>query len=281
MSKVKIFYYYPKNNFGDQLNLYLLDKLFKKEYEFKHPNNANLIMIGSVLEPLILKNDSYKNLFKKIIYPKLNIYGSGFISNQKLVHEKYIRKLNIHSLRGKLTRDRLSYNLNLNLNDICLGDPGLLVSKLNNVEVDKQYSVGIIPHMINLDDNRVEQLNELITNSIIINPLDRVEEIIQKISKCEIILSNAMHGLIVADSLGIPNKRLILNKELFGGDYKFMDYYSAFDMNLPDPLILNNLSSKDIINNINKIKFNYNLNYDKIVEIQERLLKSIPDILKK
>lgn len=45
---------------------------------------------------------------------------------------------------------------------------------------------------------------------------------------CKCILSSSLHGLIFADALGIPNRRIVLSDEIIGGDLKFDDYYSVY-----------------------------------------------------
>jgi len=37
-----------------------------------------------------------------------------------------------------------------------------------------------------------------------------------------------MYGLIVADSLGIPNFRMVLSDKIIGGGCQYNDYYLAF-----------------------------------------------------
>ena len=281
MKDVKIFYYYTKPNFGDQLNLTLLEKLFQKKGNLSHPTKAQLCMIGSILEPLIINKPTFKGTLKKNIFPPLAIFGSGFLTDPKQSKESYVRKLEVCATRGKLTRDRLSKNLHRDLSKIPLGDPGLLTSKIFDPStVNKKFQVGIIPHMHNWEDTLLNKLKSKVDNSIIINPLDTVENVIKQISQCETILSNAMHGLIVADSLGIPNKRLILTKELNGGIYKFHDYYSAFDMEtLPQVLDLRDATDAEIASSIENIKKDYSISYDQIHEIQHKLLENSPRFL--
>lgn len=280
MKKVKLFYYYSKKNFGDQLNLLITDEVFNKKVELAHPSHAEISMIGSILEPFILNKPSFMTTLKKYIYPPVNIYGSGFITEPKRPNEKYIRKINVSAVRGTRTRDRLSKNLNKNLSNICLGDPGLLASRTLFEKEAKKYSVGIIPHMINMSDPRISELNNFIENSIVINPLDDVKKVISQISQCDVIVSNAMHGLIVADSLGVPNKRLVLKNELIGGNYKFFDYYSAFGIDLQSYIDMDKSSILEIGQEINNIKNTYNISYDQVQEIQQKLIDNAPPILK-
>jgi pyruvyltransferase len=47
--------------------------------------------------------------------------------------------------------------------------------------------------------------------------------------ECKIVLSSSLHGLVLADSFQIPNKRIVLSNNIIGGDFKFKDYYSGID----------------------------------------------------
>ena len=57
---------------------------------------------------------------------------------------------------------------------------------------------------------------------------DDLEGFAQEMRECEIVLSHSLHGLIIADSLGIPNVWLNLGG-LVGGTYKFLDYFTTVD----------------------------------------------------
>ena len=48
-----------------------------------------------------------------------------------------------------------------------------------------------------------------------------------------------MHGLIAADSLGIPNQWFALSEQVIGNGYKFADYYSVFEINPKSIDVLN------------------------------------------
>jgi polysaccharide pyruvyl transferase WcaK-like protein len=69
---------------------------------------------------------------------------------------------------------------------------------------------------------------------------------LNKLQSCEVVISSAMHSLIAADSLGMPNIRIKISDNITGGDYKFKDYYSVFGI---DHQYLNKESCKNITNN--------------------------------
>ncbi|RGY81624.1 hypothetical protein DXA18_05515 [Dorea sp. AM58-8] len=60
------------------------------------------------------------------------------------------------------------------------------------------------------------------------NVKDDPLQVVKEIAECRYIISSSLHGLIVADSLGIPNMYLVFGDRLLGDGYKFEDYYSAY-----------------------------------------------------
>ena len=60
-------------------------------------------------------------------------------------------------------------------------------------------------------------------------------EVIEAAGQCEHIVSSALHGLVLADALEIPNRWLWwvddADRDLLGKpEFKYRDYYSAFGM---------------------------------------------------
>lgn len=48
-----------------------------------------------------------------------------------------------------------------------------------------------------------------------------------QIARCRAVLSTSLHGLVVADSFGIPVVWFELEPALWGKDFKFLDYESV------------------------------------------------------
>ena len=86
-------------------------------------------------------------------------------------------------------------------------------------------------------------------------------------------MSSAMHGLIAADAMGIPNVRLVLSDRILGGDYKFTDYYSAFGLPLQQKVILDD---KTKITNTDFISNQYNITPAQVSKICDSLLAAFP-----
>jgi pyruvyltransferase len=50
---------------------------------------------------------------------------------------------------------------------------------------------------------------------------------INELASCDYILSSSLHGLILSDAYGIPNKWISISNNLSGREFKFKDYYST------------------------------------------------------
>jgi len=88
----------------------------------------------------------------------------------------------------------------------------------------------LIPHYVDLDNDFVTHILNTRDDILLIDVRDEVDTVLEQIASCEMILATAMHGLIFADSFGIPNLWLRMSDKMLGGDFKFLDYYSALDI---------------------------------------------------
>jgi len=156
---------------------------------------------------------------------------------------------------------------------VTVGDPGLLLSRLfDTSKIKKIYRLGIIPHYVDIGNPLLNKIK--ISKSITLDIRTSPNILIQQLAQCETVVSSAMHGLIAADSFGIPNIRMILSDKITGGDYKYNDYYSAFGIKNHKCINLNNqdFTEKDL----QKMKLGYNIKREQVTAIQNALLKTFP-----
>ena len=97
--------------------------------------------------------------------------------------------------------------------------------------------------------------------------------------KCKSVLSSGLHALIISDSLGIPNMRMVVSDKIIGGDYKFRDYYSSYSLSLPLKIDLRKYYFTGL--ELKKINFNHVISMDKIRQKQCQLLSHFPYKMKK
>lgn len=272
MQTKKLFYINDNNiNFGDILNVDIFKK-FNINIEYASKKNAEIVAIGSLLDLYFCNKSEYLKRFRYKFYKPVIVWSTGFIKEEK-PNEILLRRLDVRAVRGYKTLNRLKDLTGVKIaNNIAIGDGGLLISHFfNTSNVNKKYSLGIIRHYIDENTDILDKID--VQNSTVIDIKQKPEDFIQKVAECDCIISSAMHGLICADSLGIPNIRIIKNK-LIGGNYKFEDYYSAFGIEKHNYINLNTQKITD--KDIQYIHDNYCISKEKIKEIQTALLNSFP-----
>lgn len=240
---IKIDYAVKKNNFGDILNPIVVEYLSGKKTKriaTAYTNKTHLLGIGSIL------NRANKNSI---------VWGSGFIKDKSFVVSPPKKIL---AVRGPKTRNRL-LELNIECPEI-YGDPALIMPNIYNPKIEKKYELGIIPHYVDFNDERLEHMkdNEDVLVIDIRNPDPLL--VIDQLLQCETIASSSLHGLIVSDAYHIPNAWVKFSDNVVGGDFKFLDYFESIDRITKTPYgIGENIIIKDLIDKCNLYKVKLNL----------------------
>ena len=217
------FYYRPdfKINFGDLLTPVILRKF--GVIPIPALVDFTSVCVGSLLEEIDSKYKGY-------------IIGSGLIYEKRKSFDNAI----ILAVRGKLTQELIGAP-----NNIVLGDPGLLVSYLIKKSPKKRFEVGLVPHYVDKLDKRLFRIIDRFPGQVKIIDVQRGPlSVLREIDQCRYILSSSLHGLVSADSLGIPNAWIELSDKVYGSGFKFHDYASAFDCEIKS----NYLSGDEDIN---------------------------------
>lgn len=262
------------SNFGDELNIYILEKFLEREFVYSGVETAQVLGIGSIMEWLFIGG-------KKWYVPKLNVFTTGFAFNQGIldysIDNKVVRDVRIYALRGKESLKQMRKLLDISFENVVIGDGGLLASYLLDKPMKKKYELGIVPHFKEKSSVQYYKLANQIKNSIILDVEKNPIDFIRDLSMCKRIISSAMHPLIVADSLRIPNMWCRLYEETTS-KYKFYDYYSAFGKS-KSPIYLSDINYATICK---KIDGDYDItNYEieeKKRKLKEALLKMKKDL---
>ena len=246
-------------NFGDALNIYIVEKITNKHVIFgaflKRDNIKTLACIGSILS-WCDKNST--------------IWGAGFMKPVENCENQFEGR-NIYAVRGYKTLEILKEN-NYDISNIKIGDPALLLPQLHKKTYTKGTKIGILPHYV---DKNNHWIKEQISKSNNIRFIDiecgkDVDGFLDAINDCEVILSSTLHGLIIADSYNIKNVWVKFSKNISGGNFKYNDYYSSIGVEDREPVFINDETDlKDIIK---KAKVN---------EIQldlDELMQSLPKL---
>lgn len=195
-------------NFGDCMSVKLVERIIGKPVEIyrrtRLNNKKKLLAIGSIIS-FGLDGDV--------------LWGTGI--NGKLLDKKHYHftHLDVRAVRGPLTRQYLYNNFQIESPEV-YGDPALLTAYFFPEFKRKDYPSReyiIIPHFSE------EHLFPKDQYPNVVYPTEPWDEIIEKILDSKLVISSTMHGIIVAESWGIPARMLrVTNHEPL---FKYQDYY--------------------------------------------------------
>lgn len=222
------FSFKEKENYGDLLSEYLVEKISGKSVKYVHPrkqpwhrwNKKHFLAIGSILHHAT--NDSI-------------IWGSGIIDRKQQIPAADFR-----AVRGPRTRQFL-----LDLGYECpeiYGDPALLLPLYYHPEIEKKYKVGVIPHY--LDYEEVSKLYKDESAILVIDMMTlNIEEVTRQLLECEKTISSSLHGIIVSHAYQIPSVWVEFSHKLYGDGIKFIDYMESVELPVYQPEFLKNKMS--------------------------------------
>lgn len=249
MSTLHIYWANGRANFGDTVTPKLLSFLLNRKTEWADKWHTEILSIGSLLGWALLKPgkvgiagiaDAVRMHIRRAISKPVHIFGTGFLfdptEKEPLPHLR--RTPLIHAVRGRLTLDILrKLNVPNAINSkIELGDPGLFFSELwPDVTrcISSKHIRGYVPHESEWNTTKLLDLKSRHPEIKLIDVRLPAKKVFESIASCTKIFSSSLHGLIAADSLGIPNRwvKLDIDGRTPEQDrFKFDDYYSAYDV---------------------------------------------------
>jgi pyruvyltransferase len=173
---------------------------------------ASIVSIGSLMEHIPPEWGGY-------------VLGTGCLYESSRLH-LHTNTATILAVRGPHTARKCPQG------NYAIGDPGLLAPELivPPYEPDKLYDLGIVPHWTDhhlAHDIRFKLGEPWVTR--VIDPRQDAMTVIREISHCRKIVTSSLHGMILADSFGIP-RRFEPAKDWSpaeGGMFKFKDYLAS------------------------------------------------------
>lgn len=154
-------------------------------------------------------------------YQDATIWGSGIYPPQSridfLLQKLSHRKLDIRAVRGPLTKKVLE-DYGFRCPEI-YGDPAILMPLIYNPCVKKNKQRLVVPQFINEREIRQKYSNE---RMISMNTND-YKFVIDEIVSSEIVYTSSLHGIILAESYGVP--AVFFRSLPKWKDFKYFDYY--------------------------------------------------------
>jgi len=258
-------------NMGDMLNIPIMKEIFS--YDVKYSTKSSVLLaIGSGLGSLVAEQNAksfYKLLYKPFL-PKVHIWGTGFMNYSNSRKFFVVRRMEVAALRGRLSKERVERALNRELS--CpLSDGGILASCLLKEEEEKRYKIGVIPHFRERHNPLFKKLADSYKDSLLIDVTQDPHVVIRQIAQCESIISTSLHGLILSDSLGVPNVHAVYSGLVKGDGFKFDDYYSGYGMEHQYIRLRDNDTPQiyDIVNN-------YAISHDQVEQKKREMINAFP-----
>ncbi len=245
MHQIKLSYYQkdPLPNFGDDLSPCLVEHVTGFPVHHVDHDSAELFGAGSILGHWTGRKRAYKKTFLDLLQRQrpLAIWGTGLIRPKAL----HLPRCEVLALRGPLTQQYAGLR-----HVPVLGDPGILAKELVP-QTTKSRTIGIVPHYVDKNHPVIQSMHTE-RDFRIIDVERPCKQVCADISSCHLILSSSLHGLVVADSYGIPNARLVLTDQIIGGDFKFKDY--ALGVERADIPTYHPVSKDDILRAVDDIE---------------------------
>ncbi|MDB5403473.1 MAG: hypothetical protein JWQ55_5491 [Rhodopila sp.] len=170
------------SNFGDELNTILWPRLLPDFFDGDPA--IRFLGIGSVLDQ------------RHSSQPIKLVAGSGYggYDGKPQLDENWI----IHWVRGPRTAAALGLPIALGL-----GDPAVLVPPALGLEAAAGQDIGFMPHFESAAWGAWQQAADR-AGVRLIDPRGAPLAILQAIGACKLLLSEALHGVIIADALRVP-----------------------------------------------------------------------------
>jgi pyruvyltransferase len=190
----------PLNNFGDLLGPLVVRAVAARAgLDLTRPTRSvTLMSIGSAIH---------------LAPPGAVVWGSG-VNGKMPTEDPRLNTLDIRAVRGPRTREHLLAR-GVDVPPV-FGDPAILLGELRPDLVGRpeRHGITVIPN-----------LNDVATHEPpFLDPRSALEEVLVRIAESELVVGSSLHGLIVAEALGVP-ARLVRSKS--ESPFKYDDYYGG------------------------------------------------------
>ena len=200
-------------NFGDELNTLLWPRLLPGFFDDRP--DARFLGIGSILDARHPRDQ-----FKVVA-------GAGYAGYERkpLIDRTWI----IHWVRGPMTATALGLPGTLGL-----GDPAMLLPLVLPCPAAQPTVIGFMPHFETLTRGPWHRAASM-AGMALIDPRSPPESVVAAIGRCRLLLSESLHGAIVADAMRVP---WVAIRPLAGiHRQKWRDWAETVDLTIrPQPL---------------------------------------------
>ena len=196
---IRLYWWADRPNFGDVLSRDVVRYVSGLDVEHAPLGHCEMIAVGSVYPWLKL------NLRRRARI--VHVWGSGMLRSREGLRAD--SRLRVHALRGPLTA------WTAGVAGVSLGDPGLLAGRAYSVARSaKAQRAALVLHREQMDRISGDLKAKLRDRFEIIDVRSNdPQEVVEAIAASRAVFSSSLHGLVVADALGIPNRLVARRNE--------------------------------------------------------------------
>lgn len=230
-----VYFKSSSGNFGDDLNPWLWDKVFNIT---SNNDKVKFFGIGSILS---LDNESIRSMDADIT--KI-VFGTGFRPSKTFAPLKLDRTWDIRFLRGPLSTNAFGSIHNFKyISDAAYAINTLAWTEDELMKSNKKYEFSIMPYYQSV--KYVDWESFCRKNDInYISPCSEkgVEHTLREIAASKFLITEAMHGAILADALRVPWHRFVMStiqsEGLMVSEFKWMDWVYSVKMGYPTATLI-------------------------------------------
>lgn len=222
---LKLYWWAAKPNFGDAISEYAAAHASGREVVWANYGSQDISAIGSIMH-MIRWGDR-----KPRKGPKPVVWGTGMLRALEL---DFVENVEFACVRGPVTEALLEIEV------AGYGDPGLLMGDYLGPQ-ERGERIGLIPHFSHAGDPAFQAMVEANPVLQLIDVRADPLEVCRTIGRCAHVVSSSLHGLIVADSFGVPNTWLNPAGIHVAPKLKFVDYAAGIDRAIGRPVELADL----------------------------------------
>ena len=202
INNVGLVYWDSKINLGDQLSPIIVTNIVNSFDGVKLKKHKNLLAIGSLIGSFNCDGV---------------VWGSGILSDDaiKVVNKRkrYI-KYDIRAVRGPETRNVL-LKCGYKVPEV-YGDPAILLKDIYCPNIEKKkYKISLICHLSNIEKSSCFHNIDIRTSDY--------KNFVDEVCSSEFIISSSLHGIILAETYGVPC--IFWNNKMDKQFIKFKDWY--------------------------------------------------------
>jgi succinoglycan biosynthesis protein ExoV len=186
---MKLYYYRHKRgrlNLGDDLNPWLWDRLLPGVFD--DDPDSQFVGIGTLL------NDRLPPARRTVVFSS----GVGYGGQTPRPTENWT----IYCLRGPISASLLGVDPAL-----AITDGAMLVARMDPPPATggRGDAIGYMPHVYQIIDNGPAYRSIAEDQGMrFIDPSDEVPKVLEQIASCRLLITEALHGAIIADALRVP-----------------------------------------------------------------------------